>query len=155
MLGLKLTVVVVVTHLGSVVVVVVVLLGVIDGLVDDSGFLAVNRRSTGSVYGGLVNYGSGLLVVLEAGSVNCLFDADSLLERGGTTGRGVDGDAYAGLLAVVGLVTGAVFTLGNVDRGLVVTRLGVELNVGLGVRRLRSEFEKVSWCFLLSLLLVC
>jgi hypothetical protein len=138
----KLTVVVVVTHLGFVVV--VVLLGVVNGLVDDSYVLTVDRRSTGRVDGGLVNYCSGLLVVPEAGSVNGLLDTDSLLESGAAA-WGVDGDAYAGLLAVVGLETGAVFTLGDVDRCVMVaTRLGVVLNVGLGVGRLRSRVEVVS-----------
>jgi hypothetical protein len=138
-----LTVVVVVTHLGFVVVVVAVfLLGVVDGLVDDSYVLAVNRRSTGCVDGGLVNYGSGLLVVLEAGDVDSLFDTDSLLKLG-TVGGCVDGDAYAGLL-VVGLETGAVFTLGKVDGSVVVvTGLSVVLNVGLGERRLRSAMASM------------
>ena len=115
--------------------VLVVLLGVIDGLVDDSYVLAVDGRSTGGVDGGLVNDGG--LVVPEAGGVNCLLDTDGLVE-GGTAGGCVDGDAYAGLLAVVGLETGAVFTLGDVDGSVMVTRLGVVFDVGLGVRRLRS-----------------
>lgn len=138
----ELTFVVVVTHLGFVVVV-VLLLGVINGLVDDSYVLAVDRRSTGSVDGGLVNYGSGLLVVLEAGSVNCLLDTDNLLELGTAAGC-VDGGAYAELFAVVGLETGAVFTLGDVDGGVVVvTRLGVVLYVSLGVSRLRSGVRRL------------
>lgn len=132
--GGELTLVVVVTHLGLV----VVFLGVVDGLVDDSYVLAVDRRSTGRVDGGVVNSGSRLLVLLEAGSVNCLLDANSLSELGTADGC-VDGGAYAGLFLVVGLETGAVFTLGDVDGSVVVTRLGVVLNVGLGVGRLRSR----------------
>jgi hypothetical protein len=121
-------------------VVVVTVLGVIDGLVDDCYVLTVDRRSAGRVDGGVVDDGSGLLVAVEAGSVNCLLDADGLLELGTAAGS-VDGDAYTGLLVVVGLVTGAVFTLGDVDGSVVVTRLGVVLYVGLGVGRLRSGIE--------------
>lgn len=135
----KLTVVVVVTHLGVVVVVVVMRFPwVVDGLVDDSHVLTEGRRSTGHVDSDVVNYGRGSLVVREAGGVDCLLNTDSLLENG-TVGWGVNSCAYAGLLAVAGLETGAVFTLGDVDRGgVAATRLGVVLNVGLRVGRLRS-----------------
>ena len=112
-------------------------LRVVDGLVDDSYVLAVDRRSTGRVDGGGLDSGRGLLVLLEAGSVDCLLDANSLPELGTADGC-VDGGAYAGLFLVVGLETGAVFTLGDVDGRVVVARLGVVLNVGLGVGGLRS-----------------
>jgi hypothetical protein len=123
------------------VVVVVVLAGRVDGLVDYGYVLTVDRRSARHVDSGLVDYGSGLLVLGEtAGGVNCLVDPDSLLVDG-AVGRRVDSGAYARFLTVAGLEAGAVFTLGDVDRGVVVVavRLGVVLNVGLGVRGLRSD----------------
>jgi hypothetical protein len=61
------------------------------------------------------------------GRVNRLFDDVYLLVEGRARSRGVNGGAdYAELVAVVGLDTGTILALGNVDdRVLVDVRLGV------------------------------
>jgi hypothetical protein len=93
--------------------------GRIDSRLADADRLLVDGGVAGSVDGGLV-------------------DADGVL-KGGTVGRAVNGGAdYVDFVTVVGLETGAVFTLGNVDDGVVRAVRLVDLNAGFGVGRLRS-----------------
>jgi hypothetical protein len=82
--------------------------------------LGVSGSVTGGVDGGLV-------------------DTNGLLE-GGTVARAVNGGAdYVDFVTVVGLETGAVFTLGDVDDWVVRAVRPVDLNAGFGVRRLRAS----------------
>jgi hypothetical protein len=88
--------------------------GVNGGAGDVNGRLVVNGPGAGSVDGELVNVGGGL----EAGAV-----------RGG-----VDGGAdYAELVAVVGLDTGTILALGNVNDSVGSAVLVIELDARLGV----------------------
>jgi len=124
------------------------------------GFLSGGRRVTGSVDGlfgeldvrlvkdgaragridsRLANADRLLVDGGVAGGVDgSLVDANGVLE-GGTVGRAVNGGAdYVDFVTVVGLETGTVFTLGNVDDGVVRAVRPVDLDAGFGVRGLRS-----------------
>jgi hypothetical protein len=106
--------VVVVTHLGCVVVVLVGrLAGDLDSLVDDGYVLAIGTNRGRDVDGGLVNDGRGLLKRggRVAGGVNCLVDTNSLLV-GGWAAAGCSVNGVGDFFLVVGLETRAIFTLG-------------------------------------------
>jgi hypothetical protein len=96
-------------------------LGRVDGVRVNNGVrLLVGRKASRGVNGGHVDNGLGLLEGRKAGR------------------RDVDGGAgYGELLAVVGLETGTILALSNVN-GSAVSAAGIDLEARLGVSRLRS-----------------
>lgn len=139
----KLTILIVVTHLGclgggSVA-------GSVYGLFGDLDVLVEGRARSRNVDGG-GSHAGGLLVLGEvAGSV----DGDVVEVRGGLEGGAVAGDVDGGagvgdFVTVVGLETGTVFALGNVDDGVVRLVVVVELDARLGERGLGSGSQEES-----------
>lgn len=138
----RLTVLVVVTHLGfgnggrSVT-------GCVNGLFGDLDVRLVEDGARASGVDGGLSHADRLLVDGKvAGSVDgSLVDVDGLLE-GGAVDRDVDGGTN--FLTVVGLETRTVFTLSKVDHRVVGLVRLVEFNARLGISRVRSEGEQGS-----------
>jgi hypothetical protein len=116
-------------------VVVVVVLRDLDGFLDNGGVLVVGGR--------------GVVVVVVVGSVKGrlgdvnLFLVDGTRVRVGVARRGragsVDGGLYADIFLVAGGVTGAVFTFNLVNRAVVRAMLMINLNVTVGLGRVRRS----------------
>lgn len=114
---------------------VVVVLRDLDGFLDNGG-------------GVLVVGGRGVVVVVvgsvkgRLGDVN-LFLVDGTRVRVGVARRGragsVDGGLYADIFLVAGGVTGAVFTFNLVNRAVVRAMLMINLNVTVGLGRVRRS----------------
>lgn len=139
----KLTILIVVTHLGrlgggSVT-------GSVYGLFGDLDVLVEGRARSRNVDGG-GSHTSGLLVLGEvAGNV----DGDVVEVGGGLEGRAVAGDVDGGagvgdFVLVVGLETGTILALGNVDDRVVRLVVVIELDARLGERGLGSGSQEES-----------
>jgi hypothetical protein len=138
--GVVVTILIVVTHLGSFGAQSVA--GSVYGLVGDLEVRLVKggARSGGSVDGGL-GYVDGLLVAGKVAGTS--FDGDVVEVGRLGEGRAVAGDVDSGagvsdFVLVVGLETGTVLVLSNVDDGVVRSVLVIELDARLGERRLGS-----------------
>jgi hypothetical protein len=135
---LLLTVFVVVTHLRSGVRRSVT--GSVNGLFGDLHVLVVDGARSRGVEGSLGDVGGGLL---EDGAVaRAVYcggvDVDALLVNGAVAGAVNGRTGGADFFAVVGLEARAVFTLGDVDDGVVGAVSAIDLNAGLDDRRLGS-----------------
>jgi hypothetical protein len=137
MKGEMLTVLVVVAHLGlfglrSVT-------GRVNGLFDDVYLLVEGRARSRGVNGGAGDVGRLVVDGPRGGGVDgVLVDVGGSLEAGAVRG-GVDGGAdYAELVAVVGLDTGTILALGNVDDSV-----GSAVLLVVGVGGLRSDVGRM------------
>jgi len=114
--------------------------GSVDGLVGELDFRLVEggTGSPGSVDGRFAHADRLLVDGGVAGGVDGgLVDTNGLLEGGVAVGAVNGGADYVDLVTVVGLETGTVFALGDVDDRVVRAVRPVDLNAGFGVGRLR------------------